>query len=215
MVRKTKEEAQVTRELLLNAAEHLFSENGVSATSLNEIARAAGLTRGAVYWHFENKGDLLMALWERVALPIEHAFEDPDRYAGTDLLELIHAKSCWMADHIEEDPRLLSLMNIIMLRCEFATETESARIHFLSAREGCLARITRNFEQAATFGQLPAAINPEQAAIGLFGLVDGICFHWLIDKTRFSIRETTHTAVKAYLRGLTGQEMPPGPKSVQ
>lgn len=215
MVRKTKEEAQATRELLLNAAERLFSENGVSATSLNEIANAAGLTRGAVYWHFENKGDLLMALWERVAHPIEHAFEDPERYAGTDLIKLIHAKSCWMADHIEEDPRLLSLMNILMLRCEFATETEGARVHFQSVREECLVRITSNFQQAVSLGQIPACTNPEQAAIGLFGLVDGICFHWLIDRTRFRIKEATHSAVKAYLHGLAGQENPESPKSVQ
>ena len=49
MVRKTKEEAQETRSAILDAAELVFKENGVSRTSLAEIATAAGVTRGAVY----------------------------------------------------------------------------------------------------------------------------------------------------------------------
>ena len=51
MVRRTKEEALETRNLLLDVAERVFNEKGVSRTSLAEIAEAAGLTRGAIYWH--------------------------------------------------------------------------------------------------------------------------------------------------------------------
>jgi TetR/AcrR family acrAB operon transcriptional repressor len=54
MARKTKEEAQETRNAILDAAELVFQEHGVSHTSLAEIAAAAGVTRGAVYWHFAN-----------------------------------------------------------------------------------------------------------------------------------------------------------------
>ena len=52
MARRTKQDAQATREALLDAAEHVFEQRGVARTSLNHIAEAAGLTRGAVYWHF-------------------------------------------------------------------------------------------------------------------------------------------------------------------
>lgn len=215
MVRKTKEEAQATRDLLLDTAEQLFSENGVSATSLNDIAIAAGLTRGAVYWHFENKVDLLMALWERVALPIEQAFANVDRDVGDDILLLIKHKACWMAENIESNPRIRALMNILMLRCEFATETAGARMHFLGVREQCMNQITRNFEQAIDLQLMPPETDAEQAAIGLFGLTDGICFHWLIAPERFSIRNSTHFAVNAYIAGLSGQKTQKRPKIVQ
>ncbi len=66
MVRKTKEEAQETRNAILDAAEVVFQEHGVSRTSLAEIAKAAGVTRGAIYWHFENKADLFDAMIQRV-----------------------------------------------------------------------------------------------------------------------------------------------------
>lgn len=204
MARKTKEEAQATRDLLLDTAEQLFGEQGVSRTSLNEIALAANLTRGAVYWHFDNKTDLLKALWERVALPVQRAFEQVDQDKADDPLSRIRQKACWMAEHIEDDPRIRSIMSILMLRCEFTDETESARAHFRGVREECLGKMCEDFKHAMQHGQLPTTLSAEQSAFGLFGLVDGLCFHWLIDPSRFSIKIHTRAAVQAYLQGLDG-----------
>ena len=71
MARRTKEDALATREALLDAAELVFEQRGVSRTSLSDIAKAAGVTRGAVYWHFKDKADLFNAMMERVTLPLE------------------------------------------------------------------------------------------------------------------------------------------------
>ena len=65
MVRRTKEDALATRSSLLDAAELLFQAQGVSRTSLADIAREAGTTRGAIYWHFKDKADLFNAMMER------------------------------------------------------------------------------------------------------------------------------------------------------
>lgn len=203
MVRKTKEEAQITRDLLLDAAEALFSVRGVSHSSLNDIAKAAGLTRGAVYWHFENKADLLKALWERVALPVQQALAQVDQEQADDPLSRLRLKACWMAAHIEEDKHIRAIMNILMLRCEFTEETESARAHFRNVREECLKEMTEVFRQAIARQQLPTGLDAERSAMGLFGLVDGLCFHWLIDPARFPIHSHTTAAVDAYLAGLS------------
>ncbi|MEF7066516.1 TetR family transcriptional regulator, partial [Escherichia coli] len=64
MARKTKQEAQETRQHILDVALRLFSQQGVSSTSLGEIAKAAGVTRGAIYWHFKDKSDLFSEIWE-------------------------------------------------------------------------------------------------------------------------------------------------------
>lgn len=203
MARKTKEDAQATRDLLLDTAEHLFSERGVSACSLNEIAQAADLTRGAVYWHFENKADLLKALWERVALPIQQAFEQVDQQQADDPLSRIRHKACWMASHIEHDSHINAMMKILLLRCEFTDETESARAHFREVREECLSNMAEEFRLAVKAGQLPDKLDAETSALGLFGLADGLCFHWLIDPARFAIEASTRNAVAAYLNGLS------------
>ena len=66
MARRTKDEAEKTRNAILDAAEHVFNEHGVARTSLEEIARAANVTRGAVYWHFKDKIALCEAMLQRV-----------------------------------------------------------------------------------------------------------------------------------------------------
>src|SRR5574337_1789480 len=70
MARRTKEDALATRSALLDAAERVFLQQGVSRTSLADIAHAAGVTRGALYWHFKDKASLFNAMLDRVALPL-------------------------------------------------------------------------------------------------------------------------------------------------
>ena len=62
MARRTKEDALATRHALLDAAERSFQVHGVARTSLAQIAEAAGLTRGAIYWHLKDKADLAKTL---------------------------------------------------------------------------------------------------------------------------------------------------------
>lgn len=62
MARRTKEQAAETREKILAAALEVFSRRGYSLTTVNDIAKEIGLTKGAVYWHFKNKPDLLASM---------------------------------------------------------------------------------------------------------------------------------------------------------
>ena len=62
MPRRTKEQAAETRESIISAALDVFSRQGYCSTTLNDIAKEIGLTKGAVYWHFKNKSDLLAEL---------------------------------------------------------------------------------------------------------------------------------------------------------
>ncbi len=62
MARRTKEEAEQTKEAILASALDLFYEKGFARTTFDEIAKRINLTKGAVYWHFRNKADLLAEL---------------------------------------------------------------------------------------------------------------------------------------------------------
>ena len=59
-MRRTKAEAEETRQAILAAAERVFFKKGVANSSLDEVAAAAGVTRGAIYWHFSSKTDLFI-----------------------------------------------------------------------------------------------------------------------------------------------------------
>lgn len=63
-MRRTKDDADKTRQALIDAALELFADNGYESTTISAIAQAAGVTRGAFYWHFQDKAELLNALSE-------------------------------------------------------------------------------------------------------------------------------------------------------
>ena len=109
MVRKTKEEALATRDLILDTAECVFQRRGVAATSLQEIALAAGLTRGAIYWHFQNKADVFEAMMQRVALPLERTLDAGDMREATDPLEFLRRSIEDMLAQLVHDPQVLVL----------------------------------------------------------------------------------------------------------
>ena len=61
-MRRTKEDAEQTRRAILASAMDMFYEKGYSKTTFDEIAKRIGLTKGAVYWYFRNKPDIVAAL---------------------------------------------------------------------------------------------------------------------------------------------------------
>lgn len=202
MARKTKEEAQQTRALLLDAAERLFSERGVAGTTLNDIASAAGVTRGAVYWHFQNKTDLIHALWDQAVLPLEASLEELMQALPDDHLARLRAKAVTVLKQMVHDERCRNLMSIILHKCEYVEEAGGWREGYIAKRSECLAEITGDFRQAIAAGQLPADLDPQFAAIGLFAAIDGLCFHWLLNPGLFCMEKNAQQYVDNYFAGL-------------
>src|SRR5204862_195051 len=69
-MRRTKEEAALTRDAIVDAALRCFDEQGIAHATLDGIAAGAGVTKGAVYHHFKGKGEILHEIRERVSLPL-------------------------------------------------------------------------------------------------------------------------------------------------
>ena len=70
MVRKTKLDAELTRQRIIGAAREVFLARGVSRSTLEHIATQADVTRGAVYWHLKNKTEIFHAIRDQVFLPL-------------------------------------------------------------------------------------------------------------------------------------------------
>ena len=114
MVRRTKADAEATRTALLDAAEQLFQANGVSRTSLQDIASAAGTTRGAIYWHFKDKADLFNAMMDRVTLPLEQS-----TYAA----------------QVEETPLQQMRMSVLTALHKTATDEQARRVFEIATQQ--------------------------------------------------------------------------------
>lgn len=208
MVRKTKEDAAITRDQLLDAAQNVFFERGVAHTSLAEVAQAAGLTRGAVYWHFENKADLLAALCERCSLPLQQSTAKIRAAYPNDVLARIRERACSVLRSVVEDESTRKIMTILLLKCEYVDEISAASNRLIERREHCLEQMVDEFRDAVAAGQIPAHVPPRQAAIGLMSLVDGLCFHWLFHPPLFALATSAEFWVNSYLNGIIASSAP-------
>ncbi|MBX9269373.1 TetR family transcriptional regulator [Chromobacterium violaceum] len=182
MARKTREEAKQTRQQLLDAAEQLFSEQGVSRTTLAEIATAAGLTRGAVYWHFQNKLDLYRAMLDRVSPSFDDMREQLLLVANTDPAQALWQHSHRLLALIEHDPQVRRILLILFMRSEYVGELapihEECIAHMHEAR-GLLSQVVGT---AKARGQTYDCVDPDEVAVALQSLHDGLMTRLLVDR---------------------------------
>src|SRR5258707_14282915 len=112
MARRTKEEAQETRNRLIDAAERVFQEKGVAHASLEDIAAAAEVTRGAIYWHFKDKAEVFDAMMQRVVLPVEEMLERTECCAEARPLELLRRATVDVLTRTAKNPRVQRVFDI-------------------------------------------------------------------------------------------------------
>jgi TetR/AcrR family acrAB operon transcriptional repressor len=206
MARRTKEEAQETRNHILDVAEQIFHEKGVSRTSLADIAAAAGVTRGAIYWHFENKADLFTAMMDRVKMPIEETAQAICQGCLTD--PLAHVRTCVFAilRRIGSDQQCRRVFEIAHHKCELVEEMVLVRDRHVESRNSCMAEVEQRLRDAQRDGILAEDVKPKRAALTLFALVDGLIYNWVLDPEFFSLAREGERIVGEYLDSLRGEE---------
>ncbi len=203
MVRRTKEEALATRHKLLDAAEELFQVQGVSRTSLQDIARRAGVTRGAVYWHFKDKADLFNAMMDRVILPLEESFQDRlGQEAETDPLARICSGVMEALVRIAGDPQARRVFEVATHKVEYVDELQAVRLRHLKSRSDFLAQVEHGLQAAARRHSVELAIPVASAAQGMHAIIDGLIQSWLLESTAFDLVTVGRDVLDVYLRGL-------------
>lgn len=180
MVRRTKDEALATRERLLDTAEDVFLARGLSRSSLQDIAAAAGLTRGAIYWHFADKLALFDAMMARIDLPMEQALAAAEAEAAAqdgrsaDPLLALRTLALVPFTLMREEPRVRRVFTILMHRAEFVGDLAPLAGRQHEALRAFLVRLERLFEAARRAGALAPGTDPRLAAIALLALIDGL-----------------------------------------
>lgn len=202
MVRRTKEDAAATRQRLLDTAERVFLAHGVARTSLQHIADAAGVTRGAVYWHFKDKTDLFLALMGRVALPCEQCIAAAQSGRDGDALAALRGVALAGVAYLRQDEGAYRLFTIAMHRVDFSDELASLRERVIAANQTYITQLERLIEQAVVQGRLRSDVSPATAALGLFGLVDGLTRHATLAPELAPTLDHAPAAVDAFLIGL-------------
>lgn len=175
-MRRTKEEAEKTRLAILASAEQLFLARGVAHTSLDLIAREAGVTRGAVYWHFENKAHLFHEMLNQLRLPPEQLIERLSVCDTQDPLKALYELTIEVLNSLGSNPQKRRILTIMLHRCEFTDELREAEIRHYAFVDLFIGLTERLFARAEK--QLRPGITPRLAASILHSLIIGLFTDW-------------------------------------
>ena len=202
MARRTKEDALVTRNLILDAAERVFQRRGVSRTSLQEIALEASLTRGAIYWHFQNKSDVFDAMMQRVTLPMVARLNSQPRAESDDPLQHLRHSVASAFHQTVHDQQVRRVFEIASHMVEYGDDLQAVRDSHISERSERVNDLERLLLQARAKNLLPANLSSRAAAVGLHALLDGLMSNWLLEPQAFDLEQVGAQALDAYLAGL-------------
>lgn len=202
MARRTKEEALETRNRILDAAEQVFHRKGVSHTSLAEIAAAAGVTRGAIYWHFNNKAELFDAMMQRVIAPWEAMSHELETLRAGDPLGWARAVALYVLERLTQDPQYHRVFEIAWHKCEYVGEMAEIRDRHLECGYRYIGMMERALHKAQEQGQISASLDTRQAAVGLMAVMDGLIVNWTLDPQLFPLADYGAKIIDSYLAGL-------------
>ncbi|MDC7830779.1 MULTISPECIES: TetR family transcriptional regulator [Pseudomonas] len=199
-MRRTKEDAENIRQTILDAAEALFFTNGVSRTSLEMIARDCGVTRGAVYWHFKDKAQLLRELFDRIRIPLDKVNQQLLADGEGDCLMRLYELCVECMEKFVQPGRERRVMTILVHRYELTQD-----IHEFEQRENALTREFVALLERLFDGQqqrLQVGITPRSASLQLHSFFFGTLASILRDREVFEPLLDVRLTFNLYFRSL-------------
>ena len=181
-----KKKASDTRNSILDAAEDVFNDKGYSKTSLNEIAQVAGVTRGAIYWHFKNKEDLFNGMCERVRSPMRALLEKTVRHNVSEnpIGQLGQAHECLMQEMVS-NPHYRKVTEILLLKCEHTDEATHILQNKREWRSYTSELLQAALESARQKGEMPEDLDVTMAVDVMFSSFWGMIGDWMVSPNRY------------------------------
>jgi TetR/AcrR family acrAB operon transcriptional repressor len=203
MVKKTREDALATRDALLTAALQVFRERGVAHTRLSDVAERAGVTRGAIYWHFRDKAELFAAVCERGTMPVEALLAEASRSAQCDPLATVKQLALMALTQLAEHADTQAMFDVIFHKCEFTDDLAPVVAKNDADRASCLSQVQALFDQAVAAGQLPPHADTYLATQGLHAYMVGLMHEWVLNPASYDLAACAEPLLDCYLAGLT------------
>jgi TetR/AcrR family acrAB operon transcriptional repressor len=193
MVRKTKEDAELTRQGIIDAARAVFLARGVSRSTLEHIATEADVTRGAVYWHFKNKTEIFHAIRDQVFLPLIDRMDDTLAVESKDdPLTQIENSLCDTIKELNENTQMQQTYEIMMIKCEYVDEFATVLQQILSNCSNITEKIQLAYERAKAQDLLSGTHSPRALALDTHLFFSGLLHMWVkdFDGSRFRFQAT-------------------------
>ena len=187
---------------MLDAALEVFWRDGVTRASLQAIAQEAGVTRGALYWHFKNKEDLFETLFEQQYADFFAAFNDQTLRDNQDVWTHLQHNLTTMFETLATRESKHKFCNVMFSKCEQTAGNETitelaCRYHRLFQKQ-----IAYALQLSREQGRLPENTDIELAAIYLESSLVGLIKIWIDEPERFDLIAKSKRVIAANMRAL-------------
>lgn len=208
MARKTKEDAAITRQRIIDAAREVFAARGVSRTSIEHIASHAEVTRGAVYWHFKNKIELFYAMRDQAFLPfIDHIDAAALNEESEDPLSTIEQFFENTIQTLNHDAAIREIYEIMMVKCEYVDEFTVVLQQIVTNCHYFIEKLQLLYERAQQKGQLNIGLDPVALALDSHLFFSGLLHMWVKDSRAEGFRQQANTLIRQHI-GLRKRAIP-------
>jgi TetR/AcrR family acrAB operon transcriptional repressor len=200
-MRRTKEEAEQTRRRIMQAALRTFHRRGIGRTTLEQVARAARVTRGAIYWHFSGKEALLRAIRDDVSLPLVDQGDFTLLVAAAaEPLERIDRFLRDLLDAVAKDEHTRLVFAVMSFRCEYVGELASELEEYVRKNRRLCTALTRVYRQAELDGAGLNGLSPRLAALDTLVFLAGLLRLWLLDEQgQLGMRRAARLLIAAHV----------------
>ncbi len=205
-MRRTKKASEQTRQRILRAARREFARRGVARTTMQRVAEAARVTRGAVYFHFANKRELFGVMREQVSLPLF----DRTELLGVDSPDPLGAVECFLHDVVDQVAANLETrrtLDILSLKCEYVDEFRPELERHVRRCRDLLSKFASLYARARELKAMRGDIAPELAALGTCVFVTGMLRLWLMDEAGSLLRPDVDALITSHIAAF---RIPPG-----
>jgi len=204
-MRRTKEEAAITRGQVLKKALVVFSKKGYSATTLQDIAQEADVTRGAIYHHFGGKAELYNTLVREYADRGNQIMGQAVSEGGT-LLKILRRVFVRQLQVIEEDREMRALMELYLFKTGLAPELEEGRQQQIESGVGLIEMLAGIMSQGMQQGLLRSDVEPKEMARAYLAFQNGLINLWLTAPEQFSLKASAESFAEILMAGIQTQK---------
>ena len=204
MPRRTKAEAEQTRKHLLNTALRLFASQGVASTNLKDVAAAAELTHGALYWHFKNKTDLLEALYKECRLDLDDIYLDQLQSARQNALDSLAGFISEWSLRVIQDQRSADIWRLFHSGLLQAPELQVLRPYIKEEQQEWLNYLNKFVKKARKQRLIAPKVNKrDPIPVAAISVVMGISLcATTLEAEPFNAKLHTRQVVSAFIQGL-------------
>jgi TetR/AcrR family acrAB operon transcriptional repressor len=201
-MRRSKEDSMKTRRSIVLAARRVFARRGVSRTTMEHIAAAAGVTRGAIYGHFAGKGELFQCMREQVKLPLVDAMNEAVLHSPDNPLRGVERYLVAVLDLMKDDVATRETFHILGFKCEYVGEFEVDMKRQATRAAELVGNLEAIYKAAARKGTLRKGIAPKLAALETCAFFVGLVRLWLLDAGGKLVRRDAAALIRAHVENL-------------